>query len=102
MRDKLAKAVANLANDQADALLIAPLLKALNEEQKSMLKSALPAAEAMNFLGVDDVNKKSIAPYGIAAVQLRYYRMKHEIKMRYFKFYLAGDGKIVGFSFWDD
>jgi hypothetical protein len=56
----------------------------------------------MRLLGVDDVSGKSIAPYGVPAVQLRYYRIKHEGKMRYFKFYLAPDAKVVGLSFWDD
>jgi CubicO group peptidase (beta-lactamase class C family) len=102
LREKLAKAVISLANDQADVLLIAPLLKALNEEQKSTLKAALPTAETMRFLGVDDVSGKDISPYGTPAVQLRYYRMKHGNKMRYFKCYLAADGKMAGLSFWDD
>jgi D-alanyl-D-alanine carboxypeptidase len=102
LREKLAKAVANLANDRSDTLLIAPLFKALNEEQKSMLKAALPPSDTMRFLGSDDVSGKSIAPYGVPALQLRYYRMKHESSTRYFKFYLASDGKIVGLSFWDD
>jgi hypothetical protein len=102
LRERLAKAVDSLAHDQPNASLSAPLAKALNQEQKELLKSALPAADAMKFLGFDDVSTKGIAPYGTPAAQLRYYRMKHEDKMRYFKFYLSADGKVAGLSFWDD
>jgi D-alanyl-D-alanine carboxypeptidase len=102
LAEMLAKAVGSLARDEANAMITSPLAKALNEEQKTMLKAALPTGEMMKFLGTDDVSKSSIAPYGVAAVQLRYYRMKHESKLRYFKFYLAADGNIAGLSFWDD
>jgi D-alanyl-D-alanine carboxypeptidase len=102
LREILAKAVASLAAGEANASLTAPLAKALNDEQKTLLKSSLPSPESMHFLGFDDVSGKDISPYGTPAVQLRYYRMKHNAKLRYFKFYLAADSKIAGLSFWDD
>src|SRR5205814_4217018 len=80
----------------------APWIRALSEEQKTQLKSALPTVEGMKFLGTDDVTTRDVSPYGIPTAQLRYYRMKHDRKVRYFKFYLSGDGKIAALNFWDD
>jgi hypothetical protein len=103
LRERLVKAVAELAGDAKDeGLLAAPLRNAVTAETKTVLLSCLPSVEAMNYLGSDDVAGKEIAAYGVAAAELRYYRMKNGEKMRYFKFYLTGDRKVAGLTCWDD
>jgi hypothetical protein len=51
LAEMLAKAVGSLARDEANAMISSPLPKALNEEQKTMLKAALPTGETIRWTG---------------------------------------------------
>src|SRR3954471_23817625 len=93
--ERLVQAVALLAGKGGDEQLASEALrKAITDQTREVLSSALPTVEAMKYLGNDDVHGKEISTYGGPTVELRYYRMKHGEKLRYFKFYLMEDTKV--------
>ena len=103
LAERLVQAVALLAGKGGDEQLTSEALrKAITDQTREVLSSALPTAAAMKFLGTDDVRGKEIWAYGGPAVELRYYRMKNGEKARYFKFYLMEDGKVGGLTCWDE
>jgi D-alanyl-D-alanine carboxypeptidase len=101
--EELVKAVAALAGKGPDEQLVTEALrKAITDQTREMLSSALPTIETMKYQGSDDVRVKAISGYGVPTAELRYYRMKNEQKMRYFKFYLTADGRLAGLTCWDE